>query len=236
MNNTGILYLIPVTLGDTPINQVIPKYNSQIINEIDIYIVENIKTARRFLKKSGISKTIDELTFYELNKRTQLHDLPSFLNPLLEGKNVGVLSEAGCPGVADPGADIVALAQQKNIKVIPLIGPSSILLSLMASGFNGQSFCFNGYLPKEQKDRIFKLKELERRVFSQKQTQLFIETPYRNKNLFEDILKNCSENTRLCIAIDITLPSEQITTKTIGDWKSTKIDLHKRPCMFLLGN
>jgi len=236
MNNTGILYLIPVTLGDTPINQVIPEFNSQIINEIDVYIVENIKTARRFLKKSGVIKTIDELTFYELNKRTQLHDLPSFLKPLLEGKNVGVLSEAGCPGIADPGADIVALAQQKNIKVIPLIGPSSILLSLMASGFNGQSFCFNGYLPKEQKDRIFKLKELERRVFSQKQTQLFIETPFRNNNLFEDILKNCSENTLLCVALDITLSTEQIVTKTIGDWKSTKIDLHKRPCMFLLGN
>lgn len=236
MNNTGTLYLIPVTLGDTPINQVIPEFNSQIINEIDTYIVENIKTARRFLKKSGILKPIDELTFFELNKRTQLHDLPSFIKPLTDGKNIGVLSEAGCPGVADPGADIVGLAQQKNIKVIPLIGPSSILLSLMASGFNGQSFCFNGYLPKDQKDRIYKLKELERRVFSQQQTQLFIETPFRNNNLLEDILKTCSENTQLCIAVDITLPTEQIMTKSIKNWKSFKIDLHKKPCIFLLGN
>ena len=232
----GTLYLIPVTLGDTPVNQVIPEYNTHIINEIEVYIVENIKTARRFLKRSGIVKAIDELTFFELNKRTQLHDLPTFLKPLDEGKNIGILSEAGCPGVADPGAEIVNLAQQKNIKVVPLVGPSSILLSLMASGFNGQSFCFNGYLPKEQKDRIYKLKELERRVFSQHQTQLFIETPFRNNNLLEDLLKNCADHTKLCIAIDITLPTEQIHTKTIQEWKTVKTDLHKKPCIFLLGN
>lgn len=235
MDNTGILYLIPVTLGETPINQVIPEFNTQLINEIDIYIVENIKTARRFLKRSGITIPISEITFYELNKRTQLEDLASFIKPLLIGKNVGVLSEAGCPGVADPGADIVELAQQRNIKVVPLVGPSSILLSIMGSGFNGQSFCFNGYLPKEQKDRIAKLKELERRVYSQKQTQLFIETPFRNVNLFEDVLKNLNDNTKLCIAIDITLPTEQIITKSVIDWKTTKINLHKRPCIFLIG-
>ena len=232
---TGILYLIPVTLGETPINQVIPEYNTQLINEIDTYIVENIKTARRFLKRSGITIPISEITFYELNKRTQLEDLASFMKPLLAGKNVGVLSEAGCPGVADPGADIVELAQQRGIKVVPLVGPSSILLSIMGSGFNGQSFCFNGYLPKEQKDRVAKLKELERRVYSQKQTQLFIETPFRNVNLFEDVLKNLNDNTKLCIAIDITLPTEQIITKSVIDWKTTKINLHKRPCIFLIG-
>ncbi|PJA08509.1 MAG: SAM-dependent methyltransferase [Flavobacteriales bacterium CG_4_10_14_0_2_um_filter_32_8] len=235
MSNKGTLYLIPVTLGDSPIAQVIPSFNTEIINEIDVYIVENIKTARRFLKKSGLLKEIDELTFFELNKRTHSTELSKFIKPIFDGKNVGVMSEAGCPGVADPGADIVALAQQKNIKVVPLVGPSSILLALMASGFNGQSFCFNGYLPKEQKDRIGKLKELERRVKTQQQTQLFIETPFRNDNILEDLLKNCFATTLLCIAVDITLPSERITTKTIEEWKKIKLNLNKRPCIFLIG-
>jgi len=235
MNKQGTLYLIPVTLGDTPINQVIPEFNSTIINEIDTYIVENIKTARRFLKKSGITTPIEELTFFEINKRTSEHDYPTFIKPLLDGKNVGVLSDAGCPGVADPGANIVALAHQKNIKVVPLVGPSSILLALMASGFNGQSFCFNGYLPKEQKDRIRKLKELEKRAKNIQQTQLFIETPYRNTHVLEDVLKNCYTTTHLCIAVDITLPTEKILTKTIAEWATTKIDLNKKPCIFLIG-
>lgn len=233
--NQGTLYLIPVTLGDTATTHVIPEFNNTIINEIDIYIVENIKTARRFLKKAGIIKAINELTFYELNKRTDEAEIPQFIKPLLEGKNVGILSEAGCPGVADPGADAIAIAQQKNIKVVPLVGPSSILLALMASGFNGQSFCFNGYLPKDQKDRVRKLKDLERAVKSRNQTQLFIETPYRNNHVFEDLLKNCFETTMLCIAVDITLPSEQINTKSIAEWRETKVNLQKRPCMFLIG-
>lgn len=227
--------MIPITLGDTPINQVIPEFNNNIINEIDVYIVENIKTARRFLKKAGISNAIDELTFFELNKRTHESELPTFLKPIAEGKNIGVLSEAGCPGVADPGADIVALAQQQNIKVVPLVGPSSILLALMASGFNGQSFCFNGYLPKDQKDRTRKLKELEKTAKNRQQTQIFIETPYRNHHVLEDILNNCFNTTKLCIAVDITLPSEQITTKTVEDWKKANINLNKRPCLFLIG-
>jgi len=231
----GKLYLIPVTLGDSSIEQVIPAFNNQLINEIDIYIVENIKTARRFLKKAGLIKAIDDLTFHELNKRTHESEYPTFLKEIDNGKNIGILSEAGCPGVADPGAEIVSLAQQKNIKVIPLVGPSSILLALMASGFNGQSFCFNGYLPKEQKERIRKLKDLERIVKNKNQTQLFIETPYRNTHVFEDMIKNCFDSTKLCIALDITTPSEQIQTKTIADWKKTKIDLHKRPCLFLIG-
>ena len=235
MNNKGTLYMIPITLGETPINQVIPEFNNNIINEIDVYIVENIKTARRFLKRAGILKPINELSFFELNKKTKITELPTFLNPIAEGKNIGVLSEAGCPGIADPGADIVALAQQQKIKVVPLIGPSSILLALMASGFNGQSFCFNGYLPKDQKDRTRKLKELEKTAKNRKQTQLFIETPYRNTHVFEDLLKNCFSSTKLCIAIDITLPSEQIYTKTIEEWKKTKINLQKRPCIFLIG-
>ena len=231
----GTLYMIPITLGDSPINQVIPAFNNGIINEIDVYIVENIKTARRFLKRAGIIKAIDELTFFELNKRTHITELPTFIKPINEGKNIGVLSEAGCPGVADPGADIVALAQQQNIKVVPLVGPSSILLALMASGFNGQSFCFNGYLPKDQKERIRKIKNLERTAKTKEQTQLFIETPYRNENVLEDLLKNCFETTKLCIAADITLHSEQIWTKSIKEWKTTKIKLQKRPCIFLIG-
>ena len=189
MSNYGTLYLIPITLGESPISQVIPEYNNSIINEIDVYVVENIKTARRFLKKAGILKPIDELTFYEIGKRSETTNYPTFIKPLLDGKNIGVLSEAGCPGVADPGAEIVALAQEKNIKVVPLVGPSSILLSLMASGFNGQSFCFNGYLPIEQKDRINKLKDLERIAFRDKQTQLFIETPYRIMSLNKGMLR-----------------------------------------------
>lgn len=236
MTNHGTLYLIPITLGESPISQVIPEYNNAIINEIDVYIVENIKTARRFLKKAGILKPIDELTFFEIDKRSNTSNYPTYIKPLAEGKNIGVLSEAGCPGVADPGAEIVALAQELNYKVVPLVGPSSILLSLMASGFNGQSFCFNGYLPIEQKDRIYKLKDLERMAFREKQTQLFIETPYRNMPLFKDILATLNNNTKLCIAVDITSNTEEIFTKTIEDWKKeTKIDLNKRPCIFLIG-
>jgi 16S rRNA (cytidine1402-2'-O)-methyltransferase len=235
MNKKGTLYMIPVTLGETAVNKVIPEINNELINEIDIYIVENIKTARRFLKKAGIIKPIDELTFFELNKRTQVTNLPTFLKPISEGKNIGVLSEAGCPGVADPGADIVALAQQLKIKVVPLVGPSSILLALMASGFNGQSFCFNGYLPKDQKDRTRKIKDLEKLAKVKQQTQLFIETPFRNTHVLEDIIKNCFSTTKLCIAIDITLQTEQIYTKTVEEWKTTKINLQKRPCIFLIG-
>jgi 16S rRNA (cytidine1402-2'-O)-methyltransferase len=235
MIKKGILYMIPITLGDTAVNKVIPELNNELINEIDVYVVENIKTARRFLKKAGILKPINELTFFELNKRTQDTELPTFLKPIFEGKNVGVLSEAGCPGVADPGADIVALAQEQKIKVVPLVGPSSILLALMASGFNGQSFCFNGYLPKDQKDRTRKIKELEKAAKNKQQTQLFIETPFRNSHVIEDIIKNCFSTTKLCIAVDITLQTEQIYTKTVEEWKTTKINLQKRPCIFLIG-
>lgn len=235
MNNKGTLYLIPTTLGESAYDQVIPSLNNKIVQEIDVFIVENIKTARRFIKRSAPEKVIDDLIFHEINKRTNLDMLPTFLKPIDEGKNIGVISDAGCPGVADPGADVVALAHQNNIKVVPLVGPSSILLSLMASGFNGQSFCFNGYLPKEQKDRVRKLKDLERMAVAQKQTQLFIETPYRNHHVMEDLLANCNPNTKLCVAVDITMASEQIITKTITEWKNTKIDLNKRPCVFLLG-
>ena len=236
MDKKGTLYLIPVTLGETPHTQVIPEFNNSIINEIDTFIVENIKVARRFLKRSGIQKEISELTFHEINKRSDNNNYPTFIKPLLNGKNIGVLSDAGCPGIADPGADIVALAQEEDIKVVPLIGPSSILLALMGSGFNGQSFCFNGYLPKEQKERVRKIKDLERNAYKHHQTQLFIETPYRNQHMLEDLLKTCYPNTKLCIAVDITLASESIQTKTVEDWQKTKIDLQKRNCMFLIGS
>ncbi|PKP43148.1 MAG: SAM-dependent methyltransferase [Bacteroidetes bacterium HGW-Bacteroidetes-12] len=235
MIKNGILYLLPVTLGESAYDQVIPIYNNKIVQEIDVFIVENIKTARRFIKRVAPEKQIDDLVFYEINKRTNMDMLPTFLKPIFEGKNIGLISDAGCPGVADPGADVVALAHENNIKVVPLVGPSSLLLSLMASGFNGQSFCFNGYLPKEQKDRVRKLKELERIANAQKQTQLFIETPYRNQHVFDDLLLNCNPSSKLCIAVDITLPSEQILTKTIAEWKNFKIDLTKRPCVFLIG-
>lgn len=235
MIKNGILYLLPVTLGESAYDQVIPIYNNKIVQEIDVFIVENIKIARRFIKRVAPEKQIDDLVFYEINKRTNMDMLPTFFKPIFEGKNIGVISDAGCPGVADPGADVVALAHENNIKVVPLVGPSSLLLSLMASGFNGQSFCFNGYLPKEQKDRVRKLKELERIANTQKQTQLFIETPYRNQHVFDDLLSNCNSLSKLCIAVDITLPSEQILTKTIAEWQNFKIDLTKRPCVFLIG-
>lgn len=235
MVKNGTLYLIPVTLGESAYDQVIPIYNNKIASEIDVFIVENIKTARRFIKRVAPERNIEELVFFEINKRSDNKMFPTFLKPIFEGKNIGVISDAGCPVVADPGADVVALAQQQQIKVVPLVGPSSLLLALMASGFNGQSFCFNGYLPKEQKDRVRKIKELERNANSHQQTQLFIETPYRNQHMLDDLLKSCNLNSKLCIAIDITLPSEQVITRTIAEWKKNTIDLNKRPCVFLLG-
>lgn len=230
----GNIYLIPITLGDTPLTQVIPDWNLHLLNKIDYYIVENIKVARRFLKKAGIKKDINELTFFETNKRVDPSQYPTYIKPALEGNNIGVISDAGCPGIADPGAEIVALSHQKNLNVIPLVGPSSILLALMASGLNGQNFAFNGYLPKNQKERITKIKELERISRKNNQSQIFIETPYRNNHLMEDLSKYCSTNTLLCIACDITLPNEIISTKKISQWKKCTIDLNKKPCIFII--
>ena len=182
------LYLLPVTLGDTPLDKVLPSYNLEVIAHIRHFIVEDVRSARRFLKKVNKEFDIDSMTFYPLNKHTSPADISGYLKPLQEGNPMGVISEAGCPAVADPGADVVAIAQQKNLKVVPLVGPSSIILSVMASGFNGQSFSFNGYLPIEAGERAKKLKQLEQRVYTEQQTQLFIETPYRNNRLMEDIL------------------------------------------------
>lgn len=228
------VYLIPTTLGDSPVENVIPKYVVDIINSTSHYIVENMKTARRFLIKAGITTKIDDLTFYELNKHTSPAEFSNFLNPIKENKNIGIISEAGTPGVADPGAEIVAIAHRKNIEVVPLVGPSSILLSVMASGLNGQSFAFVGYLPIKKHERIKRIKELERKSQTENQTQLFIETPYRNNHLLEDILANCNSETKLCIATDITLESEFIKTKPVKEWKKGLPDIHKRPSIFLL--
>lgn len=228
------LYLLPVTLGDTPVEQVLPAYNKEIILGIKHFIVEDVRSARRFLKKVEASINIDELTFYPLNKHTSPDDLSGYLKPLQEGHSMGVISEAGCPAVADPGADVVAMAQRKNLKVVPLVGPSSIILSVMGSGFNGQSFAFHGYLPIEAADRIKCLKELEGRIYSENQTQLFIETPYRNNKMMEDIVKTCRPQTKLCIAANITCEGEYIHTKTIREWKGHLPDLTKVPCIFLI--
>lgn len=228
------LYLLPVTLGDTPVEKVLPSYNKEIILQIRHFIVEDVRSARRFLKKVDRDINIDELTFYPLNKHTSPEAISGYLKPLQEGNSMGVISEAGCPAVADPGADVVAIAQRKNLKVVPLVGPSSIILSVMGSGFNGQSFAFHGYLPIEPGERQKRLKELEQRVYSEHQTQLFIETPYRNNKMLEDILKACRPQTNVCVAANITCEGEYIKTKTVQEWKKQLPDLTKIPCIFLI--
>lgn len=231
---SGQLYLIPTTLGETKLDKILPSGNSVIISNLKFFIVENLRTARRFLKKVNREINIDELTFFELNQHTKPEEIAQFLKPLKAGNDMGIISEAGCPAIADPGADVIALAQEQNFTVIPLVGPSSILLSLMASGFNGQSFAFLGYLPVQQSDRIKTLKKMESRIYSEHQTQIFIETPYRNMKMLEDILAVCQPNTKLCIAADITLETEFIKTKTVSAWKKQKPDLNKRPTIFLI--
>lgn len=230
----GSLFLIPVTLGDTSIDQVLPSYNKEVILQTKYFIVENVRSARRFLKKVEQSINIDELTFFELNKHTNLNQIESYLNPIEKGFHVGIISEAGCPAIADPGSDIVAIAQRKNYKVVPLIGPSSILLSLMASGFNGQGFAFLGYLPVDGAERVKKIKRLEQLIQYENQTQIFIETPYRNQKLVEDILKYCTPSTKLCIAMNITCEDEYIKTHSVKDWKKQLPDMAKQQCIFLL--
>ncbi len=231
----GTLYLIPSTLGDSDINAVLPDNLRQVINCTDYYIVENVRTARRFLKKAGIKKSIDELTFFVLNKHTQETEISSFLNALNEGNNTGILSEAGCPAVADPGSIIVSIAHKKNFNIVPLVGPSSILLSLMASGFNGQNFAFNGYLPIDKKDKTQKIRFLEKLVIQNNQTQIFIETPYRNMQTLNDLLSALSPNTKLCIAVDLTLKTEYIKTLTAKQWKGKLPQIHKKTAIFLIG-
>ncbi len=228
------LYLIPVTLGDTPVSKVLPAYNHDVIMGIRHFIVENVRSARRFLKKVDQEIDIDALTFYELNKHTSPEAIGSYLKPLQEGCPMGVISEAGCPAVADPGADVVAIAQRKKLKVVPLVGPSSIILSVMASGFNGQSFAFHGYLPIDGGERAKTLKHLESRAYAEHQTQLFIETPYRNLKMFDDIIRSCRPQTRLCIAANLTCDDEYVVTRTIAEWKGQRPPIDKIPCIFLI--
>lgn len=228
------LYLIPVLLGDTAVERVLPTYNHEVVRGIRHFIVEDVRSARRFLKKVDKDFDIDGSQFYPLNKHTSPEEISGYLKPLEEGHSMGVISEAGCPAIADPGADVVALAQRKHLKVVPLIGPSSIILSVMGSGFNGQSFAFNGYLPIESADRAKRLKLLEQRAYTEQQTQIFIETPYRNNRLVEDILATCRPQTRLCIAANITCEEEYIVTQTLKEWKGHVPDLSKQPCIFLI--
>lgn len=229
------LYLIPVTLGDTPIDQVLPAYNRDVIKGIRHFIVEEIRTARRFLRKVDREFPIDDSTFYEMGKHADAHRFAEYLTPLQQGLPVGVISEAGCPAVADPGADVVAIAQQKGLRVIPLVGPSSMIMAVMASGLNGQSFAFNGYLPVDPSDRAKRLKLLESRAQTEHQTQLFIETPYRNHKMFQSLLSALRPSTRMCIAAGITTPDEWIRTYTIKQWKQQTLpDLSKTPAIFLI--
>lgn len=228
------LYLLPVLLGDTTVEAVLPAYNKEVIAGIRHFIVEDVRSARRFLKKVDKEFDIDGSQFYPLNKHTSPEEISGYLQPLLDGRPMGVISEAGCPAVADPGADVVAIAQRKGLKVVPLVGPSSIILSVMASGFNGQSFAFNGYLPIESGERAKKLKMLEQRVYNEQQTQLFIETPYRNNKMVEEILKTCRPQTKLCIAANLTCEDAYVHTRTLKEWKGKVPDLSKIPCIFLL--
>lgn len=228
------LFLIPVTLGDTEHRRVLPEYNLEVIRGIRHFVVENVRTARRFLKKEDPAIVIDDLTFYELNKHTSPEVVAGYLAPLAKGESVGVISEAGCPAVADPGADVVAIAQRKRYPVVPLVGPSSIILSVMASGFNGQSFAFHGYLPIDANERMNVIKKLEGRIYSENQTQLFIETPYRNQKLVEELIKLCRPSTKLCIASNITCADEFIQTRPVKDWAGKVPDLAKKPTIFLI--
>jgi len=231
---TGKLYLIPTTLGDGAPLEVMPLSIKRVIEQVDHYIAENEKTARRFIKKISTNKAQPSLSFEQLNKFTEQERIPGFLNPCISGIDVGLLSEAGCPGIADPGAEVVRIAHEKNIRVVPLVGPSSILLAMMASGLNGQNFAFNGYLPIDSTQRRKALKKFEKLSRETGQAQLFIETPYRNEKLFEELKKTLQPGTQLCIASDITLPTEYITTKTIFSWRRTTVDIHKKPTIFIL--
>lgn len=228
------LFLIPATIGSSSVSDVLPASFSQQINSLKIFIVEELRTARRFLRSAGYTLNFDEVKFFVLNEHTNFSEIENYLDAISEG-SIGLLSEAGVPCVADPGSEIVALAHRKNIPVVPMVGPSSILLALMASGLNGQNFCFNGYLPVEKKEREHKLKDLEKQAIQKNQTQIFIETPYRNNHVFESILNVCNPSTRIGIAANITQDNAVHQTKTVAEWKKQTIDLHKQNAVFLIG-
>ena len=235
-SSTPSLILCPVELGETPQQRVLPEYNKSVIKGLRYFIVEEIRSARRFLKRVDKDIDIDALTFYPMGKHADAALFEQYLKPLDEGESIGVISEAGCPAVADPGADVVAIAQRKGVRVVPLVGPSSMIMAVMASGLNGQSFAFNGYLPIEAADRATRLKQLEERALHEQQTQLFIQTPYRHAKLFATLLQKLRPQTRLCIAAGITTDNEWIRTQTVAQWKHTTLpDLSKTPAIFLFG-
>ena len=228
------LYLIPTTLGESGTAHVIPSEVTAIVKNIRYFIVENIRTARRYLRKLDPGLNIDELQFFELNQHTDSHTVESYLDPILQGFDMGIISEAGCPGVADPGAEVVKYAHIRHIRVIPMVGPSSILLSLMASGMNGQNFAFIGYIPVKGTERVKAIREIEKKSAQENQTQIFIEAPYRNAPLINDLIKTLADQTRLCVACDLTLETEFIKTQTVAQWKKEIPDLNKRPAIFLI--
>ena len=234
MTNKGKLYLIPSPLGDNQPSEVLPEMVFETIGRIRTYVVEEVRTARRFLSRAGLKGKIDTLEFHELNEHTSSEQIEGYLGLFERGEDIGLISEAGLPAVADPGAQLVALCHKRGIEVVPLVGPSSLMLALMASGLNGQSFAFCGYIPAKSDERKSRLKVLEKVSSQLNQTQIIIETPYRNDSLLSDILSVCNPSTRLCIAADITLPTAYIRTASIGDWKKNVPAIGKRPCVFLL--
>jgi 16S rRNA (cytidine1402-2'-O)-methyltransferase len=233
--NKGVLYLIPTVIAPSSESKALPPDLIKLCSRLDYYLVENVRTARRCLSAMSISKPIPEITFHELSKKTEESEIAGLMQPLFEGRSVGIMSEAGCPGIADPGSRAVSYAHEHDIRVEPWVGPSSIFLALMASGFSGQSFAFSGYLPIDKKEKIQVIRQLEQKVFKAGETQIFMETPYRNNQLLEDILKVCAPQLKLCIAKNINAEGEIIKTDTIQNWKNHKTDLHKVPCIFLLG-
>lgn len=232
--SNGKLYLFPVGLSDCSLDNVLPANNIKLVKGVKFFIVENVRTARRFLKRCDRDINIDELTFYVLNGHTAVEDIEGFVKPLGEGHDMGVISEAGCPAIADPGADVVAIAQRKGYKVVPLVGPSSILMGLMGSGFNGQSFAFQGYLPIDAAERSKKFKDMDIAIMKHDQTQIFIETPYRNNKLIEEMSRTLPAHLKLCVASDVTGEGESIITRNIREWAKAKYDYGKVPTIFLL--
>lgn len=232
----GKIYMLPCPISEGNPYDVLPEANRAVMGGLDYFIVENVRTARRFLSAAKIGRPIEELEFAECNEHTTALDIEPLLRPILEGRSAGIISEAGLPGVADPGADVVALAQKKGIEVIPLVGPSSILMALMASGQNGQSFAFNGYLPIKPAERAKALRNFERRALTEGQSQIFIEAPYRNEKLLRDMLATLSGTTRVTVAVDITSPTQIIRTLSVEQWRKTPLpDMHKRPTIFIIG-
>ena len=231
----GTLYLIPTVIAPATEQKVLPPDLVHLCSGLNYYLAENIRTARRCLSAMQVKQSISDIRFEELNKNTSDAQIAQLLQPLLQGENVGIMSEAGCPGIADPGARAVAFAHEKGIQVVPYVGPSSIFLALMASGFSGQSFAFSGYLPIDKKGKQQAIKQLENKALKNGETQLFMETPYRNNQLLKDLIQSCNPSTLLCIAKNISGDDEFIATKSIKDWGKTQIDLHKVPCIFVLG-